>query len=145
MKCFSRVWFAQEDHRTGEGKYHLPHLCLHSVPLRRTEQYEKLLGQSNSPVVLLAVPGIVSSYRRPLLPTSRPPTNLRMFTHVAGDVLRVARVFMAIGECTRKLRKLYKDLSKSTEEVPPVGLIWPNPTADPSVPNGTVRIKELHL
>ena len=52
-------------------------------------------------------------------------------SHASDNVLRIARVFMAINKCVDRLRELYGDLGTSTHPTPPARVLWPNPTTDP--------------
>jgi len=55
--------------------------------------------------------------------------DLRLGFHAADNVLRLARVFMAINKCTEKLRNRYRGLDTLSGTLPDV--LYPNPTADP--------------
>ena len=86
------------------------------------------------PVVLLAITGnrlYVSTaictnaiYADELLSMT-----LRLGTHGPANVLRVARVFMAIKRSAKRLRKLYNKFP--LEDSPQLTHLWPNPTPDP--------------
>ena len=52
---------------------------------------------------------------------------------------------MALRKCIAGLSRRYGDLDKSAEEVLPAKVILPNPTADPSVPDGAEKLENLHL
>jgi len=56
---------------------------------------------------------------------------LRFGPHAPDNVLRVARVFMAINRCMERLRTLYRNVGTSTPSAPPAKFMWPNPTPDP--------------
>jgi hypothetical protein len=60
-------------------------------------------------------------------------TNLHLRSHGSDNVLRVARVFMAINRCTDRLRALYAGFRTNTDPTPPAKVLWPNPTPDPPV------------
>ncbi|KAF9787419.1 hypothetical protein BJ322DRAFT_1055076 [Thelephora terrestris] len=114
------------------------------------QKYQQSLGRSNFPVVLLAIAGdrlVVATaiFTDSIYANELFTMSLRLSTHVADDVSRVARLFMAVKQCIKQLRGLYQHLTRSAESVPPARVLWPNPTADPSVPNGTEKMKELHL
>ncbi|KAF9787382.1 hypothetical protein BJ322DRAFT_1107440 [Thelephora terrestris] len=116
----------------------------------REKKYQQSLGRSNFPVILLAIAGdrlVVSTaiFTDSVYANELFTMTLRLSTHFADDVSRVACLFMAVKQCITQLRKLYKNLILNAEGVPPARVLWPNPTADPSVPNGTERMKELHL
>ncbi|KAF9644463.1 hypothetical protein BDM02DRAFT_3121907 [Thelephora ganbajun] len=58
---------------------------------------------------------------------------LHLGPHASDNVLRVARVFMAINESMERLRDLYKKLVRDRRpSSPQAKALWPNPTADPS-------------
>ncbi|KAF9787380.1 hypothetical protein BJ322DRAFT_1055045 [Thelephora terrestris] len=112
----------------------------------REKKYQQSLGRSNFPVILLAIAGdrlVVSTaiFTDSVYANELFTMTLRLSTHFADDVSRVACLFMAVKQCITQLRELYQHL----EGVPPARVLWPNPTADPSVPNGTERMEELHL
>ena len=65
--------------------------------------------------------------------------NLSFGFHGSDNVLRVARVFMAINRCTDRLRVLYTNLRTSTQPTPPSKFLWPNPTPCPSAPVNATR------
>ena len=140
MTRFSRVWFCTR--KSSEGRrYHLPHSCFHYSSLRHVKQYRKRLGQSNFPVILLTMPGdrlVVSTaiFTDSVYANELFSMNLRVGTHVADDVLRVARVFMALGKCIEGLCWGYNDLSQSAKEVLPARVLLPNPTAVCALRNG---------
>jgi len=52
--------------------------------------------------------------------------------HASDNVLRVARVFVAINECTGRLRRLYKNLGAGASTTPLGKVLWPSPTVDPA-------------
>jgi len=55
--------------------------------------------------------------------------DLRLGPFGSENVFRVARVFLAIKKCMKRLRRLYGRLKASTTPSP--GALWPNPTPDP--------------
>ena len=55
--------------------------------------------------------------------------DLRLGPHGADNVLRVARMFMAINKCADRLRELYSGLQRRPRMLP--GVMYPSPTADP--------------
>ena len=69
---------------------------------------------------------------------------LHLGPHGPDNVLRVARVFMAINESKELLRKLYRELlgypSLPSQQVKP---LWPNPTLDP--PTSTTQLPKLEF
>lgn len=50
--------------------------------------------------------------------------------HASGNVIRVARVFVAINKCMERLHMLYRSLGESTHSIPPAKVLWPNPIAN---------------
>ena len=72
---------------------------------------------------------------------------LRLGPHGPDNVLRIARVFMAISESAKLLRELYKNILKDsvTAPAPPptAKALWPNPTADP--PDPTTPLPNLEF
>jgi len=60
--------------------------------------------------------------------------DLHLGPHGPDNVIRVARVFMAINKCTERLRELYSGLEKLPKMLP--GVMYPSPTADP--PESTI-------
>ena len=54
---------------------------------------------------------------------------IRLGPHGPDNVLRVARMFVAINKCTERLRELYSGLERLPKILP--GVIYPSPTADP--------------
>ena len=99
------------------------------------------------PVVLLAIAGnrlVVSAaiFTDSIYADELFSINLRFGSHGPENVLRVARVFMAINRCTDRLRVLYTALGAITHPTPtPAKVLWPNPTPDP--PTSAEAIKEL--
>ncbi|KAF8318035.1 uncharacterized protein EI90DRAFT_3084491 [Cantharellus anzutake] len=103
------------------------------------EKYSVFIGQSNLPVVLLAIAGnrltvstaifTDSIYADELL-----SIKLYFGTHASENVLHVARIFMAIDDCARELRDLYGGLINSNGPVPPAKFLWPEPTVVTSYP-----------
>jgi len=69
--------------------------------------------------------------------------NLSFGSHASNNVLRVARVFMAMNRCTERLRALYSNLGTSTPSAPSAKVMWPDPTPDP--PLSTDWIEELEF
>jgi len=57
---------------------------------------------------------------------------LHFGSHAPNNVLRVARVFMAINECTERLRRLYRNLGAGASTTPLGKVLWPSPTVDPT-------------
>ena len=55
--------------------------------------------------------------------------DLRLGPHGPDNVLRVARMFVAINKCTERLRELYSGLERLPKILP--GVMYPSPTADP--------------
>ena len=89
--------------------------------------------RSNLPIVLLSMAGnclTVSTaiYTDAVYADKLLSIDLHLGSHGSDNVLRVARIFHAINECTGLLRKLYRGvvLSDIRSEV-----MYPNPTADP--------------
>ncbi|KAF9787418.1 hypothetical protein BJ322DRAFT_1218142 [Thelephora terrestris] len=79
---------------------------VHSTPLRHSKQYQQSLERSNFPVVLLAIAGhhlVVSTAisTDSVYANETFSVSLRVSTHVADDVLRVAGVFMALSKCMK--------------------------------------------
>jgi len=60
--------------------------------------------------------------------------DLRLGPHGPDDVLRIARVFMAINECAKRLRELYSGFERLPKML--FGVMYPSPTADP--PESTI-------
>jgi len=69
--------------------------------------------------------------------------DLLFWPHASDNVLRVARVFMAIRKCTEQLRRLYGNLITTTRPTPPARVLRPNPTSDP--PGSTKGIPDLEF
>ncbi|KAF9793479.1 hypothetical protein BJ322DRAFT_132244 [Thelephora terrestris] len=92
------------------------------------------LSRSNFPVVLLSMAGnnlVVSTaiYTDAVYADKLLSIDLHLGSHGADNVLRVARVFAAIEECTVRLRAQYR-LLDNLQNVQP-GVMYPSPTADP--------------
>ena len=69
--------------------------------------------------------------------------DLRFGPHASDNVLCVARVFMAIKECTERLRRLYGNLISATNSTPPARVLWPNPTSHPPGSTEVVPVLEF--
>jgi hypothetical protein len=120
-----------------DRRYNLSHA--HSALLRCIKQYLPFLSSSNLPVVLLAIAGnrlIVSAaiFTDSIYADELFQMKLSFGFHGSDNVLRVARVFVAINRCTDRLRVLYTNLRTSTQPTPPSKFLWPNPTPDPPAP-----------
>jgi len=63
--------------------------------------------------------------------------------HASDNVLRVARVFMAINKCTERLRRLYRNLGAGGNTTSLGKVLWPNPTVDPA--DSTEGIPDLEF
>ncbi|KAF9784366.1 hypothetical protein BJ322DRAFT_844770 [Thelephora terrestris] len=92
------------------------------------------LSRSNFPVVLLTMAGnnlVVSTaiYTDAVYADKLLSIDLHLGSHGADNVLRIARVFAAIEECTDRLRTQYS-LLDTLHNVQP-GVMYPSPTADP--------------
>jgi hypothetical protein len=57
--------------------------------------------------------------------------DLQLGSHRSDNVLRVARIFYALRQCTERLRLLYRTLGLQTPSGPRKEVIYPSPTADP--------------
>ena len=107
------------------------------LPLNHVVQYNKYLGQSNLPAVLLAIAGdrlTVSTavYTNEIYVDELLSIPLRLGFHKSNDVLRVARVFMAMNESIKRLHTLYRGLIPTLRSSSPrTTVLWPQPTADP--------------
>ena len=109
------------------------------TPLRCPKQYAQFLGQSNLPVVLLAIAGnrlVISTaiYTDSIYADEVLSVKLYLGPHASDNVLRVARIFMAINKCTERLRRLYVNLKPDTHSMQPAKVLWPNPTLDSPSP-----------
>ncbi|KAF8326388.1 uncharacterized protein EI90DRAFT_1949019 [Cantharellus anzutake] len=103
------------------------------------EKYSVFIGRSNLPIVLLAIAGnrltvstaifTDSIYADELL-----SIKLDFGPHASDNVLRVARIFMAIDDCARELRDLYRRLINSNGPVLSAKVLWPEPTVVSSDP-----------
>ncbi|KAF9648791.1 hypothetical protein BDM02DRAFT_3114786 [Thelephora ganbajun] len=111
-------------------------------------EYASYLGQSNMPIILLAIAGnrlVVSTavFTNAIYADELLSTKLHLGPHGSDNVLHVARVFMAINRSTERLRKLYENLQRVNRSSPPQAkIMWPNPTADPP---GLIDLPELEF
>lgn len=97
-------------------------------------QYSDYITRSNFPVILLGIAGNVLTvstaiYTNAVYANTLLLMELNFGLHASENVLRVARVFSAMSECTRKLTHHYKSL-KTVSGIHP-GVMYPSPTADP--------------
>ena len=99
-------------------------------------QYSNLIKRTNLPVVLLTMAGnclTVSAavFTNAVYADKLLSIDLYLGAHGSENVVRVARVFMAIQKCVERLCTLYGKLE--SEERPRVdpSVMYPNPTADP--------------
>ena len=89
------------------------------------------------PVVLLAIAGnrlIVSTavFTNAIYADELFSTTLHLGPHGPDNVLRTARVFMAINDSTSRLRRLYDKLVSTPLPLQELAKpLWPNPTPDP--------------
>jgi len=98
------------------------------------DQYSRFCSQSNLPIVLLSIAGnrlevATAIFTEAVYADKLLSFDLRLGPHGPDNVLRVARIFMAITKCANGLRKLYGRLKETSTILPSV--IYPNPTADP--------------
>jgi len=104
------------------------------LPLTCLVQYAKSIPRSNLPIVLLAIAGnrlevSTAVFTNAVYADKLVSIELLLGPHAQDEVLRVARIFMAISKCTAGLRTLYMKLETSPDRVPSVE--FPNPTPDP--------------
>ena len=114
-------------------------------PLNQIMQYNPARRLSNLPVILLAIAGnilVVSTaiFTNEIYADKLLLTELYIGPHGSDNVLRIARVFMAIRESMEKLRELYGNLLDVPPALQTVAL-WPRPTGDP--PESTGRLPKL--
>jgi serine/threonine protein kinase len=114
-------------------------LPLATLSLSRLIQYSELCLKSNLPVVLLSMAGdrldvSTAIFTDAVYADKLLSVDLRLGTRCNENVLRVARIFTAINNCTERLRGRYKNLWRLPKMVSSV--MYPSPTADP--PNSTI-------
>jgi len=99
------------------------------------------------PAILLAIAGnrlVVSTavFTNAVYADELLSITLRLGHHGSDNVLRVARVFMAIRDCMERLRQLYRRLERVPDQPPSrTEALWPSPTADP--PESTNPLPKL--
>jgi len=117
----------------------------HSIPLQYLEQCQQFLSRSNLPVVLLAIDRTRFTISTAIYTDS--VYAVRLFSHdfdlgpYNDNILRAARAFMAIRECTERLRRLYRNLGATTRLVPAAKILYPNPTPDPRSTEGIPELE----
>jgi len=96
------------------------------------------IPRSNLPVVLLTIAGnrlevSTAVFTNAVYANKLLSIELLLGSHPRDEVLRVARIFMAISKCTAGLRTLYMNLETSPTRMPTVE--FPSPTPDPPYPH----------
>ena len=115
---------------------------LHGPAVKLPLQYSGFITQSNFPVVLLTMAGnylVVSTavYTDAVYADKLLSIDLHLGSHGPANVLRLARVFMAIRNCTDTLSGYYRRLKPG----PQPSVMYPSPTADP--PEDQTKIPQL--